>query len=95
MGNQNTHGKRQREQNRKEKARVKQERLAARRAEVRVGNGPPIASFAEAYALLGAAPAAPEESIPPRPENSAPAPAKREMPGDRPVTPLAGRPPRR
>jgi len=47
MGNQRgTFSKRQREQNLKDKARAKQERLAARRAaaEQRTERGPPIAS---------------------------------------------------
>ena len=44
MSNQRTtFGKRQREQNRKDKARAKQERLAARRASSGGEKGPPIA----------------------------------------------------
>jgi hypothetical protein len=38
-----TFAKRRREQDRKDKARAKQERLAARRSEVRTTKGPPIA----------------------------------------------------
>ena len=44
MANQrDTFAKRRREQERKDKARAKQERLAARRSEVRVTKGPQIA----------------------------------------------------
>src|ERR1041384_3449378 len=93
MGNQgSTFGKRQREQNRKDKARAKQERLAERRGEVRVGKGPPIASCAEAHALA-AGPSTPEASMPPGPPSSAPppAPVNRDMAGDRPAPPALGR----
>lgn len=91
MGNQSTFGKRQREQNRKDKARAKQERLAARRAEGRPGNGPPIASFAEAHALVTAGSTAPENSMPPDPAITAPSPVH-EVHGDRPDTPPVPRP---
>jgi hypothetical protein len=93
MSNQGTFGKRQREQNRKDKARAKQERLAARRAEVRVGKGPPIASFAEADASITNGPTPPEDSMPTDTAISAPAPAhaptpaNREVPRDRPAAP--------
>lgn len=93
MGNQgSTFGKRQREQNRKDKARAKQERLAARRADVRVGKGPPIASFAEAYAPIMVGSTAPDDSMPPGSAISAPVRANREVPGERPATPPAGTP---
>ena len=100
MGNQgSTFGKRQREQNRKDKARAKQERLAERRGEVRVGKGPPIASFAEAHALA-AGPTTPENAMPPGPApavpaSAAPAPMNREAPGDRPAAPSPETPRRR
>jgi hypothetical protein len=94
MGNQgSTFGKRQREQNRKDKARAKQERLAARRAEVRVGKGPPIASFAEASAPITFGQAGPGVAMPPGATSSAP--ANREAPGDRPTNPPPGAPRRR
>jgi hypothetical protein len=105
MGNQgSTFGKRQREQNRKDKARAKQERLAGRRGEVRAGKGPPIASFAEAHALA-AGPSTPGDSMPPGPSASVPAPApatatataiaNREVPGERPAAPPPQAPRRR
>src|SRR5215510_11918785 len=95
MGNQrSTFGKRQREQDRKDKARVKQERFAARRAEIRTGKGPPIASFAEAHAAVAVGPTHPGASTTPGPAISAPAPANREVPSDRPATPPPGTPPR-
>ena len=95
MGNQgSTFGKRQREQNRKDKARAKQERLAARRSEVRVGKGPPIASFAEAYAPIALGSTVPESSMPSGPATLAPAPAPApvngKVPGDRPAPPPPG-----
>ena len=91
MGNQgSTFGKRQREQNRKDKARAKQERLAARRTEVRVGKGPPIASVAEAEDAIAngqSAPDAPVAPLPPLPAISAAAPTNGQVPAERPARP--------
>ncbi len=70
MSNQRTtFAKRQREQNRKDKARAKQERLASRRASPTGEKGPPIA-WDEAHvdattdATSDASPAPPIEDVP-------------------------------
>jgi hypothetical protein len=84
-----TFSKRNREANLKEKARIKEERRAAKRGEVRTSKGPEIA-WAEAVHAVDSAldePAAPEEpSSPPEP---APAPVVVA-----PVEPAAPPPPR-
>jgi hypothetical protein len=68
--------KREREMKLKDKARAKAERRAARRAEARTGQGPPIATEEEANLMNAAHGAAPDttsaapattESVPPRP----------------------------
>jgi hypothetical protein len=73
MGNQRgTFAKRQREQDRKDKARAKRERLAARRAEVRTTKGPPIA-WDEAAPANGAGDNAPASDPSPAAPTDVPA----------------------
>jgi hypothetical protein len=78
MANQrSTFAKRQREQNRNEKARAKQARLAARRAETPGTKGPPIAPF-ETVDTDSDADAASDDSATDQP----PAARTGEAPGD-------------
>lgn len=73
MGNQrDTFAKRRREQERKDKARAKQSRLAARRAEVRVTKGPEIAWDEAARADLSADDVAAGAPPPPESPDTAP-----------------------
>src|SRR5687767_9083595 len=97
MGNQRTTFlKRQREQNRKDKAKAKEERLAARRSSPNGEKGPPIA-WDEQYQNTSddttdtAAPASPAAAAPTKP-NAAPPTKPNAAPPTKPVAQSGERP---